>query len=83
MKNFTAVLVIALAACSPKVTQVPNLDRVMTVAEFVAQAPLRKKVFDYCTNNPGQIANDPNCINAIQAVRMTSIGTGKFRFSPP
>lgn len=78
MKKITAVFVIALAACSPKVTQVPELDRIMTVAEFVAQQPLRKKVFDYCTNNPGQMARDPNCINAIQAVRMTSAGTGNF-----
>lgn len=78
MKKITVVLVVALVACSPKVTLVPDLDRVVTVAEFVAQEPLRKKVFDYCTNNPGQMANDANCINAIQATRMTSAGTGNF-----
>ena len=78
MKNFTAVLAIALVACSPKVTQVPDLDRVMTVAEFVAQAPLRARVFAYCANNPGQTALDPNCINVKRAVRMTSAGTGNF-----
>lgn len=78
MKSIAAVLSIALAACSPKATLVPELDRVITVAEFVAQEPLREKVFGFCANNPGQTGRDPNCINVIQAVRMTSAGTGNF-----
>lgn len=83
MKIILIVIATTLAGCSASVTQVPDLDRVLTVAEFVAQAPLRARVFAYCANNPGQTALDPNCINAQQAEHIASIGTGHFRFVPP
>lgn len=68
-----------LAACSGNhVTQVPDLNRVMTVQEFVADAPLREKVGAFCANNPAQTALDPNCVNVRQAIAITSAGTGAF-----
>lgn len=78
MKNILIAIAVTLSGCSASVTQVPFLDRVLTVTEFVAQKPLREKVYAYCTNNPGQTALDPNCINAIQADHIASIGTGNF-----
>ena len=52
----------ALAACSP--THVSGLDRVVKVEEFDQQLDLRKRVVAECNSNPGQLKDDPNCINA-------------------
>jgi hypothetical protein len=69
----------SLSACvEEKVTKVPDLDRVVTVAEFTAQNQLRKKVVGLCSNDPGTLRNDANCVNALQAERMASIGHGNF-----
>ncbi|MBH9718917.1 type II secretion system major pseudopilin GspG [Burkholderia contaminans] len=51
-----------LAACSP--THVSGLDRVVKVEEFDQQLDLRKRVVAECNSNPGQLKDDPNCINA-------------------
>lgn len=65
-----------LAGCSGSVTQIPQLDRVLTVEQFNAQPGLRDQVLDFCANNPGQTMLDPNCINVKQAVRMAMFGDG-------
>lgn len=81
MKALTIAIVCQLAGCSASVTSVtsvPDLDRVLTVQEFVADAPLRQKVGDFCANNPGQTGLDPNCINVRQAIHIASSGTGNF-----
>jgi general secretion pathway protein G len=59
---FVAIFPLALAACSP--THVSGLDRVVKVEEFDQQADLRSRVVAECASNPGQLKEDPNCINA-------------------
>ncbi|WP_196493000.1 type II secretion system major pseudopilin GspG [Burkholderia stagnalis] len=56
------MLSITLAACGP--THVSGLDRVVKVEEFDQQLDLRKRVVAECNSNPGQLKDDPNCINA-------------------
>lgn len=69
----------ALSACvDEKLTKVPDLDRVVTVAEFTKQNQLRKKVVGLCSNDPGTLREDQNCINAMQSERLASVGTGDF-----
>lgn len=52
----------ALVACSP--THVSGLDRIVKVEEFDQQLDLRQRVVAECNSNPGQLKDDPNCINA-------------------
>ena len=79
MKTMIIAIACTLAACSANnVTQVPDLKRVVTVQEFLADAPLRGKVGAFCANNPGLTGLDPNCINARQAIAIASVGTGAF-----
>jgi len=62
------------AAASAKAVE----DRVLTVDEYLKQPTLRKKVFAACANDPGRKGRDPNCVNALQAERMSTSGTGRF-----
>ena len=75
MKNVIMALLgtVALAGCI-KAGQ-PAGDRVLTVAEYREQPELRKKVLDFCANDPGRTVLDPNCINVREAERMASFGT--------
>lgn len=59
---FASLLPLALAACSP--THVSGLDRIVKVEEFDQQNDLRKRVVAECASNPGQLKDDPNCVNA-------------------
>ncbi len=78
MLKFYVPLIVLLVGCSASGTQVPFLDRVMTVAEFTAQPALRKKVDAFCANDPGRTMQDSNCINSQQATRIASVGNGNF-----
>lgn len=52
-------------------------DRVYTVKEFTDNIEFAKEVDDKCRNNPGELRDDPNCINAREAVaRDRLIGSG-------
>lgn len=73
----TAAIVL-LVGCSQKVTEIPGLDRVMTAAEFQAQPAVQNRVLAFCANDPGRYRADPNCVNASQAFRLASSGTGNF-----
>lgn len=78
MKRLIPLLLpVALAGCfkGAAPTVVPELDRVYTVDEFVAQAALRKKVFAFCSNDPGRTGLDPNCVNVRRAERIASWGS--------
>lgn len=57
-----SMLSITLTACGP--THVSGLHRVVKVEEFDQQLDLRKRVMAECNSNPGQLKDDPNCINA-------------------
>lgn len=58
-------------------------NRILTVDEYLKQPDLRKKVFAACANDPGRKASDPNCVNALQAERIASSGTGRFPSPTP
>lgn len=73
-----AAIVLSVTGCSQKVTEIAFLDRVMTAAEFQAQPALKDRVLTFCANDPGRYRTDPNCINAGQAFRLASSGTGNF-----
>jgi general secretion pathway protein G len=58
--SFTAVV----AVCKPA-TEILSLDRVFTVDEFDRDFALRQRVLATCNSNPGQLRNDPNCVNSL------------------
>lgn len=58
MKWFIAVVaVILLAACSRD-------EKVYTVDELADDSALLTKIINDCRNNPGELQNTPNCLNA-------------------
>lgn len=58
-------------------------NRILTVDEYLKQPNLRKKVFAACANDPGRKGGDANCVNALQAERIASSGTGRFPGAAP
>lgn len=62
------VLTAVLAACS----ELPR-ETVITVSEFLADESLRAEHITKCRENPGELAQTPNCRNAEEA-------EGKARF---
>jgi hypothetical protein len=73
-----ATVVLSLAACVQKVTEVPGLDRVLTAGEFSTQRALRDRVLHFCANDPSRYRQDPNCVNSLQSARVTAAGSGQF-----
>lgn len=58
MKWFIAVVaVVLLAACSRD-------ENVYTVDELADDGALLAKIINDCRNNPGELHNTPNCLNA-------------------
>jgi hypothetical protein len=52
-----------------------------TVAEYRADAELRREVFAACANDPGTLGEKADCVNAIEAERLES--RGSLRDLPP
>jgi hypothetical protein len=78
MKRLIPLLLpLALSACLKvePATAVVAVDRVYSVDEFLAQPELRKKVSAVCSNDPGRLGQDPNCINVVQADHIASAGS--------
>lgn len=46
-----------------------------TVAEYRADAALRREVFAKCLNDPGSLRQTPDCVNAREAERLESRGS--------
>jgi hypothetical protein len=46
-----------------------------TVAEYRANAALRREQFARCVNDPGSLGQTPDCINAREAARLEDIGS--------
>jgi hypothetical protein len=46
-----------------------------TVAEYRANAALRREAFARCMNDPGSLGETPDCINAKEASRLEDIGS--------
>jgi hypothetical protein len=77
MNGIAAALVAAgtlgLAGCGEDgpATSTPT----QTVEWFQAHETERKAVLTDCTNNPGEMQDVPNCVNAEQAERLESTGS--------
>ncbi|MFC4311675.1 EexN family lipoprotein [Steroidobacter flavus] len=72
MKPTTAVscivvVLLILAACAPG----PKKAK-YTVDQYLADRPLMNKRVEECANNPGELDDDPDCINAIAAARQAA-----------
>lgn len=78
MKRLIPLLLpLALTGCFKvePATAVAQVGRVYTVDEFLAQPILRKQVSTVCSNDPGQLGQDPNCLNVRRADRIASAGS--------
>ena len=53
-----------------------------TVDEYRRNDSLRHQQFQRCTNDPGTLGKTPDCINALEAVRVAGWGDSKTRFRP-
>lgn len=82
---FLPLLLLALTGClknepstatsnEETVVQKADRHRVYTVTELLAQPELRKKLFAICTDDPGRMERDPNCVNTLSAERAASVG---------
>lgn len=63
----TATLMLMSTAFAGSDTQITFLNQVLKVSDFAKDPALRKRVLLECHDNPGQLRNDPNCINAEKA----------------
>ncbi|MEO8467751.1 MAG: EexN family lipoprotein [Gammaproteobacteria bacterium] len=70
----TAVVVALATAGVVACTREAHIAR-HTVAEYRANAPLRREVFMRCLNDPGTLGESADCINAREAERLESRGS--------
>lgn len=70
-------LSIALFGCSKGDTTIATqlANRAYTVDDFLAQPDLRKKISTACSNDPGRLALESNCINVRRADHIASAGS--------
>lgn len=82
ISTLVAALTISTHAHSNGDSQVA--DRVYTIKEFTDKIEFAKEVDEKCRNNPGELRDDPNCINSREAVaRERLIGSDEDRFKAP
>ncbi len=72
----TALATVGTVACTPEA----NTAR-YTVAEYRANAILRRDIFEKCVNDPGTLGQSADCVNAREAERLESLGS--LRDQPP
>lgn len=67
---------ILLSGCETQKTEVTQ-----TVDWYMSHDTERAEMLSKCRNNPGELKEDPNCINAMNANRMKATETKKsFKF---
>ena len=79
MKNkiiylFLISLTLTLTGCFE---EAPKKEEVHTVAWFIEHKEVMEDTLKKCTNNPGELFTNPNCINASEA-RSKQARVGKF-----
>jgi hypothetical protein len=67
---FGFAVIAAMTGCT---REIPAAEH--TVAEYRANAALRREVFAGCMNDPGSLGETPDCINAKEASRREDIGS--------
>ena len=80
MLRMAAVIVASTAVGGVACTRDANIAR-HTVAEYRANAPLRREVFSQCLNDPGTLGQSADCVNARDAERLES--RRSLRDQPP
>ena len=65
--------VLALAACS----RTPGGGGTLTVDYYRAHAANRAATLSTCANDPGDLRDSPNCVNAREAARVEDVGSLK------
>ena len=78
-RNFVAVLlaIFVLTGCfgdSPELTRAAPTESVHDVDWFKTHDDERQSTLRECSNNPAELRDTPNCINALQAERSLSSG---------
>jgi hypothetical protein len=74
--SFMIAIVAATSGCTPT----PKKAR-YTVEQYLADRQLMNSKVQECANNPGELRNDPDCINAGMAASRDSWGS--LRDLPP
>jgi hypothetical protein len=69
--------VLALAACD----RTPGGGGTLSVDYYRAHAAERAATLSTCTNDPGDLRDSPNCVNAREAARVEDVGS--LRSLPP
>jgi hypothetical protein len=64
------VTVVSAAGCAPVPDQATH-----TVEYYGSHAQERQAMLDRCANNPGELAQKPDCVNARAAARQTGVGS--------
>ena len=68
---------LALAACN----RTPGGGGTVTVDYYLAHAAERAATLSTCANDPGDLRDSPNCLNAREAARVEDVGS--LRSLPP
>lgn len=73
VRNFVVVAMVsfALTGCFD---DTPETGPVQTVDWYKAHDNERQETLEKCSNNPGELQETPNCVNALQAERALSSG---------
>lgn len=69
-------VIVVASGCSPAQKKAQY-----TVEQYLADRELMNKKVEECANNPGELRNDPDCINAGMAAAQD--GFGSLRDLPP
>lgn len=64
---WAVVAILTLAGCAPA-------PKPHSVAAFRANSTLRAQTLARCANNPGELRNTPDCVNATEAERLEGLG---------
>jgi hypothetical protein len=75
-----AYCIVAIISVASACTPGPKKAR-YTVDQYLADREMMKKKVEECGNNPGELGDDPDCINAGTAASLD--GLGSLRDLPP
>lgn len=80
MKRLPLAALLAAAIIIPIFTGCDKAEETRSVEWY--RAPENKPAFDNkiaeCKNNPGELRNTPNCVNAFKAAELNFLQGGKF-----
>jgi hypothetical protein len=78
MKSYVFVLAFPLFVGCDRAEPDATLQqaaRVYTVSDFLKWPELRRRTNALCSNDPGRLGHDPNCINVQRANRIAGVGS--------